>query len=485
MQLISKLGKIFELKATLCNENSTNNTLVDFYKKFQIKRIKTFFDGLKTKGFSSNDLLFSLLLTRILKVTVSAYTSSNQSAKNQKESKDTLYRLKNNCKINWRKLLFYFISRYIILTERNTDIVTQKPKCMIIDDTTLFKTGKYIEFVSMVKDHTDGLYKLGYKMLALGYYDGVSTNMVDFSYHRECRKKSYGLKKKDLEKQYSKEREKNSAGYKRVQELDKSKIDVAIQMVKRAAKHGLSASYLLFDSWFMSEKTIVEVRKIKQGSIHILGMCRMDGRKYTYNDKELTAKQILKICNNKKQVKRCRSLKSKYIRLTVYYKGMKVQLLFSKYRNQKGWRLVVTTDLTLSYIKAMEIYQIRWSIEVFFKEAKQYLQLGKSQSNDFDAQIADTTITAIVYLLLNLRRRFSAYDTIGGVFRDEHRTHVELTLWERIWGVFMEIISLFTELFDVDVDEILEKIVAEKAGYEKLIFLLENFEEKDKISKTA
>jgi len=41
-----------------------------------------------------------------------------------------------------------------------------------------------------------------------------------------------------------------------------------------------------------------------------------------------------------------------------------------------------------------------------FKEAKQLLGLGKCQSNDFDAQIADTTITMIQHLLLTLKYRF-------------------------------------------------------------------------------
>jgi hypothetical protein len=43
----------------------------------------------------------------------------------------------------------------------------------------------------------------------------------------------------------------------------------------------------------------------------------------------------------------------------------------------------------------VEIYQTHWTIEVFFKESKQLLGFGKCQSNDFDAQIADSTINAV------------------------------------------------------------------------------------------
>jgi hypothetical protein len=36
-----------------------------------------------------------------------------------------------------------------------------------------------------------------------------------------------------------------------------------------------------------------------------------------------------------------------------------------------------------SYKKAMEIYSTRWTIEVFFKEAKQLLGLGQMSIHEF------------------------------------------------------------------------------------------------------
>jgi len=63
MQLTTKLSKISELKDILSDNNSTNNILVDYYKMFAVKRIKTFFDSLKTKGISGIDVLFSLRIS--------------------------------------------------------------------------------------------------------------------------------------------------------------------------------------------------------------------------------------------------------------------------------------------------------------------------------------------------------------------------------------------------------------------------------------
>ena len=60
----------------------------------------------------------------------------------------------------------------------------------------------------------------------------------------------------------------------------------------------------------------------------------------------------------------------------------------------------------------MDIYNICWTIEVFFKEAKQLLRLGSSQSTTFDVQVAQTIIVMIQYLLISLKFRQETYETI-------------------------------------------------------------------------
>jgi hypothetical protein len=56
---------------------------------------------------------------------------------------------------------------------------------MVFDDTLLEKTGKCIEKVSRMFDHVTKCYVLGFKLLLMGYWDGVSFIPVDFSLHRE------------------------------------------------------------------------------------------------------------------------------------------------------------------------------------------------------------------------------------------------------------------------------------------------------------
>jgi IS4 transposase len=50
------------------------------------------------------------------------------------------------------------------------------------------------------------------------------------------------------------------------------------------------------------------------------------------------------------------------------------------------------SNTDLAFENAFEIYATRWTVEVFFKECKQLLRLGKSESRHFEAQIAATTL---------------------------------------------------------------------------------------------
>jgi hypothetical protein len=121
----------------------------------------------------------------------------------------------------------------------------------------------------------------------------------------------------------------------------------------------------------------------------------------------------------------------------------------------------------------IEIYQIRWTVEVFFREAKQLLGLGRCQSNDFDAQIADTTITMIQHILLTLKYRFEHYETKGALFNQVREGIIEYRLDERLWGLFIELIRLIEELFDgLDEMEILERIINDDKAYEMINRLL-------------
>lgn len=107
----------------------------------------------------------------------------------------------------------------------------------------------------------------------------------------------------------------------------------------------------------------------------------------------------------------------------------------------------------------IEIYQTRWTVEVFFKESKQLLGLGKCQSNSFDAQIADATITMVQHILLTMRYRVENYESMPGLFSVIGEDFVKQRLDQRLWGLFVELMQVIAIIFeDMDEQELLEKI---------------------------
>ncbi len=108
----------------------------------------------------------------------------------------------------------------------------------------------------------------------------------------------------------------------------------------------------------------------------------------------------------------------------------------------------------------MEIYSTRWTIEAFFKEAKQLLELGKCQSTNFDVQVAQTTITMVRYLLMSLRHRMEAYETIGGIFKDLKQDYIEYRLNERLLLAIVDILEVLDLLVEnIDINSIARRLV--------------------------
>ncbi len=127
----------------------------------------------------------------------------------------------------------------------------------------------------------------------------------------------------------------------------------------------------------------------------------------------------------------------------------------------------------------IQIYQTRWTTEVFFKEAKQLLDLSKCQSKDFDAQIVDATITMIQYILLTLKYRYEKYESKGKLYQEIEEKVYELRLNERLCGLFVELLKLINEIFKgVDEEELIATILNNESVYVKITSLLIANEEK-------
>jgi predicted nucleic acid-binding Zn finger protein len=452
------INKISELKNGFTHRWLEPDFISSSLKCFTFSRLCSVVSQVKGKGYSFEWVMTILLSMPFIDATT-VHSMLNGCVKHQIEAgKDTFYRLKNNPGICWRMVLWLFAAKFKALTNNCLDQNTGL-KCMIFDDTLIVKTGKYIEKISWVWDHVAHKAVLGFKLLLMGYWDGKSFIPLDFSEHRERgqnKEKPFGLKKKELKKQYKKLRAKGSFSYERAEETDMSKIDCAIKMFKRAISQGFMVDYVLMDSWFTCDDFINAVLAVKKQTVHLIGMYKFVKTKFLYLGMMYTFSQVRNMTG---KVKRCRKLGLYYTEAIVEFKGKTIKLFFSKQGKNGKWKTFVCTNTQLSFIQMIEIYQTRWTIEVFFKESKQLLGLGKCQSNDFDAQIADATITMIQHILLTLRYRIENYESMPGMFSEIKEAAVQQRLNQRLWGLFIELMQIITDIWgDIDEQELLERI---------------------------
>jgi hypothetical protein len=448
----TKLGILDELDNILTKKEKADAGILFFSKQFNIGRLLKPYSKVKKMGISIMKIFVALLLCRLGGLSVYAA----QQTGNLQMDDNTIYNLMNNPLINWRSILLSFTKQFLKCVSSKGETDEKAVRCFVVDDTDIEKRGKTFEGISKIYSHKDHCYLFGYKLLLLCLWDGKSLLPCCLSLHRENKKKEYGLSVKGQKRQFTKERSAEGHYRERYDELDKEKPGVVIEMLKQCVRRSITGSYVLMDSWFVNDNMLKEIRKIRNGLLHVVGMCKMDRRKFEVDGKERNSQTIIMMNEfDSSKVHSCRKYKSRYIEVKANYKGMPVKLFYIKYKNATKWTLLLTTDLSLTFVKAMELYQIRWSIEVLYRECKQYLRLGKAQNTDFYGQIADATLTMITYTILSLYKRFEAYETLGALFRNTQKEMLEKTLCERIEIVILKILRDLLEILSIDVEQTL------------------------------
>ena len=170
----------------------------------------------------------------------------------------------------------------------------------------------------------------------------------------------------------------------------------------------------------------------------------------TENWGKLSAKAILTKLKSAKEVKHSRRYRCHYAETEVVLGKRAVKLFFCKRGRKEAWKLLLTTDLSLDFVRAYEVYAMRWSIEVFFSDSKRVLGLADCSSRDFSAHIAHVSLVMIRYNMLSAIKITLDYDTIGGLFEDMYLGVHELTVVEKIWAIIIEVVAVVAELIDAD-----------------------------------
>jgi hypothetical protein len=281
----------------------------------------------------------------------------------------------------------------------------------------------------------------------------------------------YGLTPSQRRKQFSKKREKNSPGYERRSEADMSKTQSVIKMLARAVRRGFEFDYVLFDSWFFSKEILARIESFRTKGIKLIAMVKMGKNLYRdcLSSKDMDATTLRKRYRDKET--RNRKFNARYIKVPVWYDNRRVNLFFVKLGSGSKWKAFITNDLELGFNKLMETYHIRWSCEVFFKDGKQHLQLGKCQCNNFDSQIGTITMAMMQYMMLLLYKQMHYGHSLGSIFDLLSSQVEEENITRYLLEIFWEIVNGIGEVLKIDCMDLLEEIIRDNQKAEEIMRL--------------
>lgn len=342
--------------------------------------------------------------------------------------------------INWRGLSSELARRVY----QDNEIGVRSQRAFVVDDTSKARAGRKVQGTSCYYDHTEGRMRKGHQVLQLGLaaekgFLPVETQIVMGG---KC------AVDKPKDKPFHDQRSSAARDMRRAREQTKHQL--FRDMLQRALRAGFSALYVLADAWFGCKENIlccldnqlVGIFQMKRGNLA-----------YQYQGRSYTASQLYAKVQRRMQP-RNRQARYKTASLTVSInleiddrkpdRWVEVRLVFSapvRASSADTWVVFLCTDVTLSDAKILEVYALRWSIEVYFKEIKQNLGFLKEQSGRYQLAYASVHLAALRYLLLYEAMLRSGQLTYGEIRDRESGRLQTLTYAALLWQLFRALIE--------------------------------------------
>jgi len=405
------------ISENLENENTLSKRIRTFFKENNIGQILKDSNAYKSRGIPVVHVIMYLI--QLVFTKKSMYMNILNGTNGAGFGKDVVYRLLNSPFIKWSRVLISLAVTVIGGIDPLTD--SERRNALVVDDSMYERArSKKVELLARVYDHAEKgkqKFKRGFRMLTLGWSDGVTFIPLLFRH----------LSSGDPKQRYAEANsgiDKRTAGYKARQEAISKAPDVLFGMLRQAKRAGIAAKHVLFDSWFSYPSTMMTIKRI---GFFVVG--RLKNAKtimYLVNGEKKTLKQIYD--THKKRRGRSRYLLS--VEVLLYNdegKTLPARIVFVRDRkNRKKWIAFCTTDMSLTEEDVIQLYGKRWDIEVFFRVCKSYLNLVKEfQGMSYDCITAHTAVVMIRYVMLAIDRRqnedprtigelfFSCYDEIA------------------------------------------------------------------------
>lgn len=362
--------------------------------------------------------------------------------------KDVFYDTINREDLNWRN----FHGQTAAKTIQTFKAPGQK--AFVVDDTVVERFGKKMPGLSSHFDHTRGRCLMGQQVLTLGLSCNEGFVPLDSELFIS---QTQAIA---LHEPFKDGRSAAAKRYKTAQQCTKP--EMVKSMVNRALNAGIVADYLLADAWFgtkamirLSQETaLVPVLRMKKNKMKYRLSEMVRGNAVT---QELDVQSLYKRCVRKawqpifgqKYQANAIDVELNLAEAKDPEQWVKVRLLFVRGHagdtrqtvGKHDWAVFLTTDTALSGTEILELYSMRWAIEVYFKEAKQHLGFLKEQSNHYAAYIASIHLTAIRFCLLVIAKQTQGAESIAGVRQALCSNSTDISFAGKLWQVFRAVIT--------------------------------------------
>ncbi len=349
----------------------------------------------KRSGDPVEAILCTLFLMPLLQVQSIRFLFEKKLTTLLKGGKDVVYGFMENQSINWS--LFTMRIAFRLFVRLKWNISTETKTAFIADDSLDERYGKKVEATSLHWDHNKGVSIKGHQFLQLGlsYFGGFPPLIGHIFVGDEKRSeqsKAFDDKRKAVAKSYH-------------DALNLTKHDLLAKMLDKAVSFGFHATYLLADAWFGCKKN---VRLALKHDLTAVFMMKRGKNKYRYEEKLYTAKGLYRKFRN--QMVKVKEKSFHACAVTVEYnisendkspEWIEVKLVFSRMKSapKSSWVVILCTDADMTVSEILEVYALRWNIEVYFKEIKQYFGFGKEQSWQYTVCLASIHLAMIRYIL--------------------------------------------------------------------------------------
>ena len=434
------------------NDKKVSSSIIKFFKTYKISSILKASNAYKSKGVSVVEL-FRYLFTLVF-ANRTMYMNMLTGKHTENFSKDTVYRFLNSSSVNWMRFTTLLSAK--ITTSTITKLTDENRVNVLIIDDTMFErnSSKKVELLSKVYDHAKKTYKYGFRLLTLGWSDGITFLPVNSCLLSSENQKSRLNEAKDLDKR--------TIGFARRKLAQTKATTVMLDMIDSAKKAGIPATHVLFDTWFCSPSSLIAIKKKK---LDVVAMAKKTPKMhYLYNEKMQPLTEIYR--QNRKRRGRSKYLLSVEVSVVKDEDTIPARIIYVRNKNKKkDYLALITTDMTISEEEVIRIYGKRWDIEVFFKVCKTYLRLSKEcNSLSYDAMTAHTAIVFTRYMMLSVEnRKESDIRTLGETFyffSDELSDITWIQAFHKIMQIFMNTLSDKLSLTSEELDKLLDVFIS-------------------------